>query len=427
MRLLLLPGLLSASSAAASSQFPIHSSPEISSASDFTVFQSQTSPSHSIRIKPQNSTLCNTTVPQYTGWLDVGTSHLFFWYFAAENPSSDETASPLALWINGGPGASSMLGLFQELGPCLINEHGNGTVYNPYGWNKDTALIFLDQPAGVGFSYVDDGEPLPADSFTAAADMQKFLQMFMSQVFPKHVKGPLVITGESYAVSSILNKLSHENTSADLVSQGHYLPSLGAQIIRQNLLHPKQPQVPLKSLMIGNGYVSPLDTAYGYWETLCTTNPGVKKPVFNETRCDIIAANVPRCLDVAKTCYERPDPAICNAASKVCEDGVISFYEGESYPGGRNPYDSTLPFQLHICSVHQIIKSSIVHLTDTAKYLSPASSTTAVIPPPPTLRGTSTSHTSSPPSPHLTPSKTSPSPPSPHSSPSSPTATKAST
>lgn len=93
-----------------------------------------------------------------------------------------------------------MLGMLQELGPCLINEHGNGTVYNKYGWNKETALLFVDQPAGVGFSYLDEGEPLPGDSFTTAADVHLFLQMFVSQVFPEHGDGPLVITGESYAV-----------------------------------------------------------------------------------------------------------------------------------------------------------------------------------------------------------------------------------
>jgi len=99
----------------------------------------------------------------------------------------------------------------------------------------------------------------------------------------------------------------------------------------------------LKSVAIGNGYVSPLDTAYGYWETLCTTNPGVKEPIFNETRCEIIAANLPRCIDVTKTCYDRPDPAICNAASMVCWDGVIGHYNSESYAGGRNRFDITAP------------------------------------------------------------------------------------
>jgi cathepsin A (carboxypeptidase C) len=158
--------------------------------SDFTTYQSHISPQHSIRIRRQNSTLCNTPVEQYTGWLDVGHAHLFFWYFAAENVPARDTESPLTLWLTGGPGGSSMLGML-----------GNGTVYNPYGWNKDTALIFIDQPAGVGFSYMDEGEPVPGDSFTTAVDVHLFLQLFISQVFPQHLKGPFVITGESYAVS----------------------------------------------------------------------------------------------------------------------------------------------------------------------------------------------------------------------------------
>jgi cathepsin A (carboxypeptidase C) len=196
---------LAAPALALVSQIPLIQDPLVPSFSDdFSVYQSHISPDHSLHIKRQNATLCNTTVEQFTGWLDVGPKHLFFWYFKSESQNAASTASgtePLALWLTGGPGGSSMLGMLQELGPCLINEHGNGTVYNPYGWNRDTALIFVDQPAGVGFSYLDEGEPLPGDSFTAAADMHLFLQMFVSQVFPEHKDGPLVITGESYAVS----------------------------------------------------------------------------------------------------------------------------------------------------------------------------------------------------------------------------------
>lgn len=94
--------------------------------------------------------------------------------------------------------------------------------------------------------------------------------------------------------------------------------------------------------MIGNGYVSPLDTTYGYWETLCTTQPGVLEPVFNETRCEIMADNMARCIDVLTTCYNHPDAAICAAAGDVCWDGVIHFYDGESKKGGRNRFNSKI-------------------------------------------------------------------------------------
>lgn len=93
-----------------------------------------------------------------------------------------------------------MIGLLGELGPCLINESGNGTVYNKYGWSKNANIIFVDQPAGVGFSYVDEGIPLPATSFTAAEDMHHFLQLFTSDVFPDLSNRDFHITGESYAV-----------------------------------------------------------------------------------------------------------------------------------------------------------------------------------------------------------------------------------
>lgn len=82
-------------------------------------------------------------------------------------------------------------------------------------------------------------------------------------------------------------------------SQGRYVPTLAAQIQSQNILHPSHPQINLKSVLIGNGMVSPSDRAFGYWETLCTIKPGVEKPVFNQTRCDIIAENIPRCTEVS--------------------------------------------------------------------------------------------------------------------------------
>ena len=118
---------------------------------------------------------------------------------------------------------------------------------------------------------------------------------------------------------------------------------LGAQIVTQNTLYPKRTRVNLVSALIGNGYISPLDGAYGYWETLCTTNPGVDKPIFNETRCDFMAANLPRCMDLGRVCYLHPDPAICAAASQVCWDGVVSLYDSEAVNGGRNRFDITAP------------------------------------------------------------------------------------
>ena len=100
-----------------------------------------------------------------------------------------------------------MIGLFEEVGPCLINEYGNGTYYNPWGWSRNSSLLFVDQPVDVGFSYVDEGEELPGDSHQAAIDMHRFLQLFVSEVFPNLQSLPFHLSGESYAVS-VFSRLS---------------------------------------------------------------------------------------------------------------------------------------------------------------------------------------------------------------------------
>ena len=183
------------------SQVPFQDTPEVEG---FQIYQSQFSEHHSIRIKQQqDETLCNAHSKQYTGWLDVGSKHLFFWYFKSQNKPS---LSPLMVWLTGGPGGSGMIGLMQELGPCVINNFGNGTEYNEHGWSEDANIIFVDQPAGVGFSYIDEGVLIPSTSFTAAEDMHHFLQLFTSDVFPDLLGRDFHITGESYAVRGSFSK-----------------------------------------------------------------------------------------------------------------------------------------------------------------------------------------------------------------------------
>lgn len=48
------------------------------------------------------------------------------------NPDSD----PVALWLNGGPGCSSIGGAFEELGPFYVNRDSRSLYENPYAWNK---------------------------------------------------------------------------------------------------------------------------------------------------------------------------------------------------------------------------------------------------------------------------------------------------
>lgn len=90
-------------------------------------------------------------IKSISGYVDISADqHMFFWFFEARNV--DPTTAPLTTWINGGPGTSSMVGLFQEMGPCAINALGN-VVNNPYSWTNASNLLFIDQPVQTGFSY----------------------------------------------------------------------------------------------------------------------------------------------------------------------------------------------------------------------------------------------------------------------------------
>jgi len=59
-----------------------------------------------------------------------------------------------------------------------------------------------------------------------------------------------------------------------------------------------------------------------------------------------MASNLPRCINVARVCYDHPDPALCSTAEEICWEGVVVHYDGESGKGGRNRFDITAPCDL---------------------------------------------------------------------------------
>ncbi|KAG1859207.1 Alpha/Beta hydrolase protein [Suillus subluteus] len=144
----------------------------------------------------KNSGICETTpnVTQISGYINVGTNmSMWFWFFESRN--SPETA-PFTLWLNGGPGCSSMIGLFQENGPCLVNADQNSTILNPYSWNSLSNMIYIDQPIGTGFSYGTDA----VNSTETAAPFvwTAFQVLFESQLFSKYASRELIFATESY-------------------------------------------------------------------------------------------------------------------------------------------------------------------------------------------------------------------------------------
>lgn len=74
----------------------------------------------------------------------------FFWFFESRK---DPENAPLAIWMNGGPGSSSMRGLLSGTGPCYVDSDSNSTTNNEWSWNNEANMLYLDQPVQVGFSY----------------------------------------------------------------------------------------------------------------------------------------------------------------------------------------------------------------------------------------------------------------------------------
>ena len=87
----------------------------------------------------------------YSGYLEsINKNQLHYWFFESQSPTPEK--DPVALWLNGGPGCSSLIGAFTELGPIRMNANGSLTP-NPFSWTQRANVLFLETPAGAGFSY----------------------------------------------------------------------------------------------------------------------------------------------------------------------------------------------------------------------------------------------------------------------------------
>lgn len=175
------------------------------------------------------------TTPQYSGYLNASSAcqtdcHIHYWLVTAEETSKRKNDAPLVLWLNGGPGASSMIGMVQEHGTVLVNQHGR-LVQNPYHWNRYAHVLILESPFDVGFSYCDEcGEN--SDTLTARANLAALVEFF--ERFPEYQDTPLYLTGESYA--------------------GVYLPTLAYKILQYNTQSLKKmaSKFNLQGLMVGD-------------------------------------------------------------------------------------------------------------------------------------------------------------------------------
>jgi len=136
---------------------------------------------------------------------------LFYWFAPAEE--TPETA-PLVVWFTGGPGCSGLLALLEENGPLHIDPVTGGLKRNDWSWTRVANVLWLEQPAGVGFSYSDNPADYNTSDTKAASDNYIFLQNWL-QAFPQYQGRELWITGESYAGTYVPTLVYNILTGAD--------------------------------------------------------------------------------------------------------------------------------------------------------------------------------------------------------------------
>ncbi|KVI00809.1 serine carboxypeptidase-like 40 [Cynara cardunculus var. scolymus] len=248
---------------------------------------------------------------QYGGYVTINESagRAFYYYFVeAENPKKSSSL-PLLLWLNGGPGCSSLAyGAMQELGPFRVNSDGKTLYRNKFSWNRAANVLFLESPAGVGFSYSNTSSDYKnGGDKSTAADNYVFLLNWLER-FPEYKGRDLYLSGESYA--------------------GHYVPQLAHTIIYHNIIANKT-LINLKGILIGNAVINDETDTMGMYDYF-----GSHALISDETSYDIrkycnfsadALTQPDKCIDATTDAdYNIEVLDIYNIYAPLCFDGNLT-------------------------------------------------------------------------------------------------------
>jgi carboxypeptidase C (cathepsin A) len=159
-----------------------------------------------------------------------------------ENNKEDDINSPLSIWLNGGPGISSLFGLFTDMGPFNLMKNGNILELNlneNTSWSRLSNILLIDQPVGTGYSFTNSTNEIPKNQKEVSYQFYKFIQAFFSEHSEMELsRKDIYLLGENYA--------------------GKYIPDIVDKIIMENeKIENKESSfehiIKIKKIAIGNG------------------------------------------------------------------------------------------------------------------------------------------------------------------------------
>ncbi|XP_050674161.1 retinoid-inducible serine carboxypeptidase-like isoform X1 [Leptidea sinapis] len=170
---------------------------------------------------------------QYSSYVTVREgAHMFYWLFYTTANVSSYVERPVVVWLQGGPGGSSTgIGNFDILGPLDLSLQERN-----YTWVKNFNVVFVDNPVGTGFSYVDDPQYLTTTNDEIALDFVELMRGFYRN-HPEFEGVPLYIYGQSYGGKMAVDMGIRMREAEE------------AGTIRSNL----------RGIAMGNAWISPVD------------------------------------------------------------------------------------------------------------------------------------------------------------------------
>ncbi|XP_050011530.1 probable serine carboxypeptidase CPVL isoform X4 [Alexandromys fortis] len=180
--------------------------------------------------------------PSHSGEMQDGLYFLALISKLGRSRRVDHKSAPVVLWLQGGPGGSSMFGLFEEHGPYVITR--NMTVLaRDFPWTTTFSMLYIDNPVGTGFSFTDSLRGYAINEEDVAKDLYRALVQFF-QLFPEYAKNNFYVTGEDPEEQSYYGKFLSLPHVREAIHVGNRTFSDGADVekyLREDALQSVKP------------------------------------------------------------------------------------------------------------------------------------------------------------------------------------------